>query len=166
MPIIEVELKGVEEIAKKLNDPKIREPIKEMLTEAVKVGQSAAVKAISGGTGLAERSIGRTVWSRTLKGRVYTRIKYERAMSIEEGRLPGEPPSLMAVAMWMKGIPYRRDLILTKEESSLAFKIQEAIRLHGARGKGYLKAAEEAIEKELPRLKRTAMDRIINLLSR
>lgn len=162
--MIVVELKDFDRLRNKLNDPKlVREPVKEMLTEAVKIGQNAAVKAISGGTGLAERSIGRTVWSRVLEGRVYTRIKYARAISIEEGRPPGEPPSLMAIAMWMKGIPYRRDLILTREESSRAFKIQEAIRLYGARGKGYLKAAEEAVEEELPRLKQIVADRFSQL---
>lgn len=162
--MIVVEVEGFDKLRKKLNDPKlIREPVKEMLTEATRIGKDAAIKAISGGTGIAERSIGSVVWSRAMKGRVYTRIKYKTAMSIEEGRPPGEPPSIMAIAMWLKGKPYRRNLTITKEESSRAFKVQEAIRLSGSRGKWYLKAAEEAIEEEMPRLKQVVIDRFNRL---
>ncbi len=161
---IRVELEGFEELKQKLGDPKLtREPMKEMLTEASKLGQKTAITAISGGTGLAERSIGRRVYSRSMEARVYTRIAEPRAMSIEQGRPPGQPPPLLAVARWLKGTT-RRTPELTREERKQVLEVQEAIRQFGARGKGYMVAAREAVEKELPRLKEAAMRRLEELV--
>lgn len=164
---ITVEFRGVDELIKRLSDPRpVKTAIKNMLVEATKIGQAAAKQAVSGGTGIAERSIGRSVWTRVLQGRVYSRIKYERAMLIEEGRSPGNPPSILAVLSWMTGTPYRRDLIFTRRDEKRALKIQESIRRRGSKGKHYLEAANKAIEKEMPSLERQVMRQIKNMVAR
>ncbi len=163
---IRFELEGFEELKQELGDPKLaREPVKVLLTEAADLGQRTAITAISGGTGLAERSIGRRVYSRGMEARVYTRIAEPRAMSIERGRPPGQPPAILAVARWLKGTT-RRTPELTQEERKQVIEVQEAIRQHGARGKGYMVATWEALERELPRLKEMAMRKLKELASR
>ena len=163
---IKVEIEGFEELKRKLVDPKLaREPIKEMLEEAAKLGQDTAVKAISGGTGIAERSIGHRTRSRGMLITVYTMIGKPRAMSIEQGRKPGERVSSLALARWLTGST-RRTPTLTREERKQVVDVQEAIRQRGAKGKGYMLAAREAVEKELPRLKEAAMRRLKELFYR
>ena len=163
---IKVEIEGFEELKRKLVDPKLaREPIKEMLEEAAKLGQDTAVKAISGGTGLAERSIGYRTRSRGMSFTVYTMIAKPRAMSIEKGRPPGERVPSLALARWLTGSTCRTPT-LTREERKQVIGVQEAIRQHGTKGKGYMMAAREAVEKELPRLKEGAMRRLKGLVYR
>ena len=163
---IKVEIEGFEELKRKLVDPKLaREPIKEMLEEAAKLGQDTAVKAISGGTGLAERSVGHRTRSRGMSFTVYTMIAKPRAMSIEKGRPPGEHVPSLALARWLKGTT-RRTPTLTREERSQVTDVQIAIKQAGTKGKGYMVAAREAVEKELPRLKEVAMRRLKELFFR
>ena len=160
---IRIELEGFEELKQKLADPNLaREPIKEMLTEAALLGQETAITAISGGTGIAERSIGRRTQSRGMSIAVYTMIGKPRAMSIEQGRPPGERVSSLALARWLTGST-RRTPSLTREERKQVLDVQEAIRQRGAKGKGYMVATREALEKELPRLKEAAMRRLKEL---
>ncbi len=164
--LVRIELEGFKELARNMGDPRlVREPIREMLEEAASIGQDTAIKAISGGTGLAERSIGHRVYSRGMRARVYTMIARPRAMSIEHGRSPGQLPSFLEIARWLKGSTSRIPQ-LTREEREQVIEIQEAIRQHGARGKGYMSATREALDEELPRLKETMMQRLKELFHR
>ena len=163
---IRIELEGFKELKQKLADPKLaREPVKEMLEEAALIGQETAIAAISGGTGIAERSIGRRTQSRGMSIAVYTMIGKPRAMSIEQGRKPGERVSSLALARWLTGST-RRTPSLTGEERKQVLDVQEAIRQFGARGKGYMVATREALERELPRLKEAAMRRLKEMFTR
>lgn len=163
---IRIEIEGFEELRQRLVDPNLAcEPIKEMMEEAALLGQETAITAISGGTGMAERSIGRRTQSRGMSIAVYTMIAKPRAMSIEQGRPPGERVSSLALARWLTGST-RRTPSLTRDERQQILDVQEAIRQRGAEGKGYIVATREALERELPRLKEAAMRRLRELFGR
>ncbi|MBT9176898.1 MAG: hypothetical protein DDT20_01223 [Firmicutes bacterium] len=153
---IKLELEGVEELRRKLGDPKLaKEPIKEMLKKAAALGKETAIPAISGGTGIAARSIKSSVRSRAMQARVYTRIAEPRAMSIEQGRPPGELVEICSLARWLTG-----STTVTIEEFEQILEIQEAIKQGGTQGKGYMLATREALEKELPRLEEELLVRL------
>lgn len=160
MPEAVFRVKGAEELRYALRNPRlVGAPLEELLREAAAIGKRVATQTISGGTGLAEQSIGSAVSMRALTARVYTRIAEPTAMSIERGRSGGSTPSLAAVARWLKGTPYGVP-VLSRAERSQAARIQAAIRQHGSRGKGFLAAALRAVESELPRLERRALDQL------
>ena len=169
---IKVEIEGFEELKRKLVDPKLaREPIKEMLEEAAKLGQDTAVKAISGGLGMAKLSILHRTYSRGMAFTVKTMIAKPRAMSIEHGRKPGEVVPYLQAARHVtgrRGLTRRRleEERLPDADHRAVRRMQEYIRVHGAKGKGYMVAAREAVEKELPRLKEVAMRRLKGLFYR
>jgi len=159
-----IRLDGFEELIRKLGAPALsRQPIEEMLTAAAKLGERAAIIAISGGSGVAERSIRHMVSSRRLFARVFTMIARPRAMSIEKGRLPGETVTSIALARWLTGSAGRTP-VLSEEERKQVFVAQAAIRQHGAKGKFYILAAREVIDREMPRLKETALRRLRGLM--
>ncbi|HSW64405.1 MAG TPA: hypothetical protein VLH56_14020 [Dissulfurispiraceae bacterium] len=162
-----IKLEGFEEVMRKLGDPRLsQQPMEELLTDASKIGQSAAIKAISGGTGIAERSINYKVFSRTMWARVYTMIARKRAMSIDRGRKPGDNPSIEEIASWYFSTPFRRHWDMSRDNRSKVVQIWQAIKEHGAKGKNFIPVAREEIEKELPRLQQRAIQRLEELAKR
>ena len=162
-----INLEGFEELIRKLGDPRLsQQPMEELLTGVSKIGQSAAIKAISGGTGIAERSINYKVFSRTMWARVYTMIARKRAMSIDQGRKPGDNPSIEEIASWYFSTPFRRHWDMSRENRSKVIQIWQAIKEHGSKGKNYMLATRDAVEKGLPALTSRAMERIKELARR
>lgn len=162
-----IKLEGFEELIRALGDPKLaQEPMGDLLASASKLGEKASIDAISGGTGVAVRSIQHKVWPRTLSARVYTMIKKPRSMSIDKGREPGEDVTIEAIARWLKRTVSRQNLNLSRDERSKVIAAWGAIREHGAKGKGYIAAAKEAIEKELPQLQERAMRQLGEMIKR
>jgi len=159
--IVIIELEGVRELAQKLGDPKLAlEFTREVLEGAVEKGEDAAMAAIEGGTGLARRSIGSRVRMRAkpASGVVYTAIRKRRAMSIDQGRKAGERVSVPTLAAWSARSTRRVSMtMMPREQVWQALVIQRAIKQHGTKGKGYIVATRTTIDRELPRLKRTAM---------
>jgi len=162
-PSSTIKIDGLGDLVANLRDPELaRQPVVELLEKASKLASKTAIGAISGGTGMAERSINHKVWARTLSARVYTMIAKPTAMSIEKGRNAGDPPSLKAVARWYKETPYPG--ALSREEIETVYRIQHAISIGGSRGKGYMVATKKAVENELPRLKDEALKTVERLM--
>ena len=163
-------LEGFEPLIRKLGDPRLaREPMVEMLNDATKLGERAAMNAISGGTGIAIRSINRRVWANTLSARTYSMIARPRAMSIDKGRPPGEGTSIKAVARWVTGRTRlnEEDLArLSDEERSKIIQAWQAIFEHGAKGKHYITATGAVLRERLPELQKKAMRRLEELARR
>ena len=88
--VIEIETKGFEELSKRARDPKlVNDGVKFVMFAARRKGKKTMVKRISGGTGLAERSIFASFSAKNRLLRIGTKIVGWRAESIEEGRRPG-----------------------------------------------------------------------------
>ena len=140
---LEVEMKGQEELIKKLSDPVvIAGPLKELLTEASSIGRKTAVEGIDGGLGIAVRSIGKEI--EPLSARVYTAIAEPRAMSIEKGRPAGDNrwTSDRQIQKWADSVGLFDPL----------FVIVRGIRQRGVKGRFFMQAAREKVQSEIPRL--------------
>ena len=149
MSEVKVELKGLERLRGKLQDPSlIRKPLKNLIFHAAGIGKKQARESISGGTGIAERSV--TTRVEPTSARVFSLIAQPRAMSIEVGRKPGETVSLMALARWLTG--RQRSFTPTREERKQAAQVQALIKARGAKGKAFIKAAQETVKRNMPRL--------------
>ena len=138
-----MEFKGLEELKLKLTDPSlVGKPTYQMLHSAAKIGSRAATDGISGGTGIAERSIGSEV--KPLSARVYTAIAQPRAMSIEQGREPGVNPRdiLPQIIRWKDAVGH----------ADSGIEIALDIERRGAKGKHFMQRAREVVNQELPRL--------------
>lgn len=154
-----IRIEGFDELTRKLNDPSLaRMAMEDVITEAAKLGEITAIKAIDGGTGIATRSIQKKVWTRRLSARVYTMIAKVRALCINKGRKPGDAPTIRALSIWLTN--KRNDWDLTDEERSTVIQVQQSIRKSGSKGKKYIPAAREAIENEIPSILTRALRRI------
>lgn len=157
---LRVEIQGIEELQRKLKDPsRIKHPLYILFRDATNIGKEAARVGIEGGTGIAVRSIAARI--EPMDAFVYTNIPKERALNIEEGRPPGQPPSMVAIAKWLQGQPSVRHLDqLSREDVAEIRLVQEAIRLKGAKGKRYLQAAADRMREAMPRLMRELGERV------
>ncbi len=143
MPHITVKVDGLDDLQRKLRNPLvIKGPLKELLTDASKVGTREAWDTIDGGTGIAVRSIGARV--RPLEAYVYSAMAKGRALSIEEGRPPGADVKaiLPQIIRWKKAVGH----------PDSGIEIAHRIRLLGAKGKHFLKAAGEKVTENMPPL--------------
>ena len=147
-----VTIEGLDELRLKLTDiERLKRPLYMLLKDTTDVGKAAAEEAIDGGTGVAVRSIGARI--DPMYAEVYSNIARERAESIHEGRPPGKPPSLVALARWHTGSTRVRSLgELTRDRIAEVRATQQAIRAGGAKGKQFLQRARERMQDELPRL--------------
>ncbi len=148
---IDVDQKQLQDIIKKASPELIKIPLEDLMKEVIIVGEPIAREGIRGGTETAIISIGAK--ARSTSAQVYTAIAKDRAMSIEEGRPPGQPPSLLSVARWTTKRRYltsRRLSELSKYEQAQVREAQDAIRTGGAKGKFFLKSTKEVIEKAMP----------------
>lgn len=164
---IQFDVEGIEALMRKITDPRLATvPMYEMLEEAASIGADSSMKAIDGGTGIAIRSIYHKTWARSLTARVYTMIRKPRSLCIDRGRKPGNNISIAQTASWHFGTPYSRHWESTDEDRSTIIKKWKAIREKGSKGKKYIVAARDGIEKQMPRLQRRAMQRLEELAKR
>ena len=143
MSRMNIEIEGLEELEVKLTDPElVGKPKRQMLEDAAKIGQNAAVEGISGGTGIAERSIHKNVTPTTAK--IYSMIDDDRVKSIEEGRPPGANPRriLPQIIRWKEAVGH--------PESGREIALE--IEAKGTKGKRFFARAREVVEGEIPRL--------------
>ena len=132
-----------------------------MMKEAADLGHSVAQHNIQGGLQQAGISIRSDVQPLTAK--VYSVMPQSRAMSIEQGRSPGEEPPYMQIARWTLGNRYltqRRLPELTKGERAQIATVQGAIKRQGVKGKKFIAGAAAAVKKELPQLLNAAAKKI------
>lgn len=117
----------------------------------VKAGEQEAVGQLRGkGLDMAHHSIKSRY--RGKQGIIFSMMPVYRALSIEEGRRPGEEVPFMQLARWLRGDRYltgrniKEDL--TFEEAKQVFEVQSRVRTAGVRGIGFMAAAAEAIRKK------------------
>ncbi len=116
----------------------------------VKAGEQEAVGQLRGkGLDMAHHSIKSRY--RGKQGIIFSMMPVYRALSIEEGRRPGEEVPFMQLARWLRGDRYltgRRIGDLPREEVMQVFEVQSRVRTAGVRGIGFMAAAAEAIRKK------------------
>ena len=138
-----VTLAGVAELSSRLRDPQLlAEPMRGLLTEAARIGQSTATDNVDGGLGLAVRSIGSRV--EPLQARVFSAMAPARSRSIDQGRKPGQPwKSLLAqIIRWKDAVGHPDSAIV----------IAQGIQRRGVKGRFFKRAAVEAVNTALPGL--------------
>jgi len=146
---LKVEAKGFEELRGKLHDPELlRKPVRDLMYHAGGIGKKASKEAIDGGTGIAVRSIRSQV--RPASAEVFSLIAHDRAVSIEEGRKPGEVIPFMSAARWVTG--RTRGFSPSADERQQALSVIARVKLAGAKGKRFIGAAHDKVQEELPRL--------------
>ena len=142
---------GLEDLQDRLQDP-------EMLGAAMKVlgsriaraGKATAVKAITGGTGMAAQTVFAS--SRPLQGEVsvWSVMKMATALQIEEGRAPGNPPGFWTLQSWMHTVGHPGNVREVRAE----------ITARGTKGKLFLAQTLEMWDDSLPRWIEEAARRI------
>ncbi len=135
------EIQGVEELRAKfadLNSVQLANKVGRYTMEpAASLGVKTAVTAVDGGRNIAIRSINKDVQAMT--ARVYTAMPLTRAMSIEEGRPPGEWVSSKAIRLWANSVGM-----------SQPFAAKYEIHARGVKGKRFMGKAHDAIENAIP----------------
>lgn len=138
-----VKIEGLEELQRKLRDPRtLKDPTNKILFRARKAGLNAAREPLSNaGTGLAHRSISASFSKKTGIVRIFSRMPLARAKSIEEGTRPGTNVPLRRLIRWRMAVNHRL----------YAEQLREMIRMRGSEGLGFMANAVKTIEGNLPR---------------
>ncbi len=157
---IEIDTTGVDELARNAKDPKlVQDGIKFTMFAARRTGKKTMTQLISGGTGLAERSIFAKFSARLGVLTIGTRIVGWRARSMELGRLPGDWVPFRVLQRWMAGAGLRAD------GASVA-RMKVLIHAEGAEGKHYLGGTLKVIIDKLPEWNRKALLRMTKRLTK
>lgn len=138
-----VTLEGVAEVQSRMRDPAmLNEPMREMLTEAARIGQRAATDRMDGGLGIAVRSVASRVEPNG--ARVFSAMATARSRSIDQGRKPGQPLKslLPGIIRWKQAVGH--------PDSAIA--IAKGIQRRGVKGRFFKRAAVEAVNNALPEL--------------
>ncbi len=118
-----------------------------IIKDLTKEGEQAAIAQLRGkGTDMAHISIKSRYHG--MEGMVFTMMPIQRALSIEEGRKPGEEIPFMQAARWVTGNRYltgRRIRDLSEEQIRQVYAVQSSARTTGTRGVKYMDAAASAI---------------------
>lgn len=157
MVSMRIQTTGIRELEARLGSAKLaNEAFRVFGSRALRTGRKTAIQAIDGGTGVATQSIrGRyevvnaRVWIRSM-------MRYERAISIEEGRPPGQVPSLGALIRWKEAVGY----------PGSARELQAYIRRHGVKGKRFIGQVHDRWLADMPRWMDEAARRIERRLAR
>lgn len=147
-----ITLEGVAETAARLTDDRLlKEPMRELFTEAARIGQRAATDNIDGGRGIAVRSIGSRV--EPLQMRVFSAMAPARSRSIDQGRKPGQLwRSIFAqIIRWKAAVGH----------PDSAVDIAKGIQRRGVKGRFFKRAAVDAVNNALPGLLRTAKGKAV-----
>lgn len=148
---VRIQVEGIDELVAKLKRRSlIEEPMTQLMEDATKIGQKAGVLAVDGGIGSAVRSIYRRVSLERGGSTVMSAMPFATIKSIDKGRRKGNPPSLKALGRWASAVGYAGSLR----------KLRQQIDQSGTQGKFFLRAAREAVEEAMPRL-RAEMERRI-----
>ena len=150
----EVTIEGLDKLQARFKDPAlIRAPLKDLLTTAAVIGRDSAKANISGGTEQAAYSIIYKV--EPMEAQVYSMMPPARAMSIEQGRPPGEEPPWMQIARWSTGRRYltsRTASGMTFQERREITLTQLAIKTAGAKAKKFIEKAGITVKSKMPAL--------------
>lgn len=127
--LFQITVEGTEDLKRRLQDPElVNAGLRVVGSRAARAGKRTAREAISGGTGQAVNSIVSQVWPREGMALVSSKIPLARAISIEEGRRPGDPPSLGSAINWVESVGHPDDAAVVRGE----------IAARGVKGKQFL----------------------------
>lgn len=141
---IDVDVRGLEALQKKLGPQLYEDALTEYLTEATDLGQKVAREGIKDDTNALARSVLTEV--RPLSARIYSTLPY--AVPVDQGRRAGAkmpPPNALRGWMQRHGMGNVPPFVLAR-----------AIARRGIRGRFFLRAAKERIERETPNMLRRA----------
>lgn len=145
-----VEITGIAELQARFKDPAlIKGPLEELLRETARIGKQIARHNIKGGTEQAGISIRADV--EPLVATVYSVMPHARALSIEEGRFPGDAPPFKQIVRWVKG-RYASTRNVSASERQVILEIMASVKAKGTKGKKFIAGAAVAIKKSLPGL--------------
>lgn len=149
--LFSVTVEGTEDLKRRLGDPElVNSGLRVVGARAARAGKRTAIQAINGGTGEASKSIVSQVWPAEGMALIKTRIPLARAISIEHGRLPGDPPSLGSMINWVEATGHPQDAAVVRGE----------IAARGARGKNFLGQVLEVWQSSMGRWLDEAAKRI------
>jgi hypothetical protein len=150
---VEIDQAQLREILKKADPAHIKEDMHQLMKDAGHHGNTVAKQKIKGGTEQAGISMRFDV--QPLEAKVYSVMPPARALSIEEGRRPGEDVPYMQAARHVTGRRYmtrRRLPELSKDEREQIDRFRGAVKAAGAKGKAFIDGAREAVEKDMPKM--------------
>lgn len=149
-----VEVEGIEELKARLTDPNLIEgAVEELISSSAKVARNEMITRLTGGTGQAQISTQAKV--APLTARVFSAMPKIRALSIEEGRKPGEMPPVLQIARWHTGqrhMTSRRLSELSENEQETIDAIRVSIKSKGTKGKKFIEGSADKAKQELPKL--------------
>lgn len=140
MPQLVITVRGMEALRRKLGPALYERAMHDLLRDAALLGERVAREGAPRDTSALARSITHEV--EPALARVYSTLGYAAVMEL--GRRPGaRMPPLRALLPWMRrhGIP-----------ASAAFVLARAIAARGIRGRFFMRAARQAVERALPGL--------------
>jgi hypothetical protein len=144
---VQVDQQQLQKILVKLSPKLYEEAVKKMMSSVAHQGRYDMMNAIRGGTTLAVQTIHEKATATTAE--VYSIMQPSPGMKIEEGRKPGDTPSLIQVARWQKSrgtLTTRRLNEFTREEVNQFREIQSAIKARGSKAKNYLQKTREKMQ--------------------
>ena len=94
---------------------------------------------------------------------IWSVLPIPKAVSIEQGRQPGKPPSTSALA---RNLGLGKVEGLTKEERVAVWAYFENVRRTGTQAFRYMAGVTETMQRDLPKWLKRAGDRIVRRLAR
>jgi hypothetical protein len=148
---VQIDQAQLKEILKKADPAHIKEDMKALMKDAGHHGHAVAKEKIKGGSEQAGISMRFDV--EPMSAKIYSVMPPARALSIEEGRRPGEDVPYMQAARYVTGRRYltqRRLNELSKDDKESISRFRGAVKAMGAKGKAFIDGAREAVEKDMP----------------
>lgn len=148
---VQVDPESLQKIINKLGPELYEQAVKKMMNIAAHEGRHSMMNSVRGGTQLAVKTIHEK--ATPMSAEVYSIMQTPTGMKIEEGRKPGDAPSLIQVARWKTGrgnLTSRRLSEFSRGEIEEFKNIQAAIRAKGSKAKRYLQNTKEKFTQNLP----------------
>jgi hypothetical protein len=154
---IEVNQDQVREILKKIDTSHIQDAVKTLIGQMGKRGRVIAMAKLKPtdsmrGTDYAQKSMRYDV--REMTATVHSVMPDSRALSIEEGRAPGEDVGFKSIARWYEGSLYLSTSSINKwsdPKAKTIYRIKASIKRSGARGKHFISETWTKLNTDLPK---------------
>ncbi len=149
MITVDIDQKQLQEILRKADPAMVTKEIDKLIKDTAHRAQISATSDLRGGTEQAGHSMHIKVWP--LGAVVASSMPKARALSIEEGRKPGETAPYMQIARWATGRRYltrRRVAEMAHAEKAeldaQTLPVIDAIKSSGVKGKWFMRGAKES----------------------
>lgn len=148
---VEIDQKQLQKILRKAKPEAVKTEIAQLMKDAGHHGRAVAMRNISGGSEQAKISM--RFDAGPLSAKVYSVMPQVRALSIEEGRKPGEEVPYMQAARYVTGRRYlsqRRLSELSEDDKEQIDRFLVSVKSSGAKGKRFIAGAKAAVLKDMP----------------